>query len=206
MATFDRYGLLARVGSRLKRVRARTWLMLAAVMLAFIGLLVWAAIAILSWLWGQAPAVAGAGTRLAGEAVTQIEQVAPGLQDQLGQWVPALKEPLERWLPGVAGGAPASDVSGADVGPVPRYPGLVRSYFARNGQVSEVRYTGRAATDAVLAHYVQGFTAAGYAQQVISASPEGEQHRFGRGQEFILFSLLRRPGGLVDVGLKMSSP
>jgi len=179
--------------------------MLAAVALAFIGLLIWAAIAILSWLWGQAPTVAGAGTRIAGEAVTQIEQAAPGLQDQLGQWVPALKEPLERWLPGVAGGAPASDVSGADVGPVPRYPGLVRSYFARNGQVSEVRYTGRAATDAVLAHYIQGFTSAGYAQEVISASPEGEQHRFGRGQEVIDLALKRKSPGLVDVTLKVSA-
>ncbi|MEO6264928.1 MAG: hypothetical protein ABIO58_08245 [Luteimonas sp.] len=181
--------------------------MLAAVALAVIGLLVWATIATLSWLWGQAPAVAGAGTRLAGEAVTQIEQAAPGLQDQLSQWVPALlKEPLERWVPGIVDGAPAGDVSGADVGPVSRYPGLVRSYFARDGQLSEVRYTGRAAAAAVLAHYVQGFTAAGYTQQVISAAPEGEQHRFERDQDVIVLSLLRQPHGLVDVRLKVSSP
>jgi len=73
MAAFDGHGLLTRAGSRLKRIRARTWLMLAAVALLVIGLLIGAAIAILSWLWGQAPTVAGAGTRLAGEAVTQIE-------------------------------------------------------------------------------------------------------------------------------------
>jgi len=206
MTGVDGYGLLARAGSRLKRIRARTWLMLAAVALAVIGLLIWAAIATLSWLWGQAPTVAGAGTRLAGEAVTQIEQAAPGLQGRVEQWVPGLTEQLQRLGSAGAGDAPVSDVSGADVGPVPRYPDLARSYFAREGNTQEVRYTGRAALDAVVTHYVQGFTAAGYSQQVISASPEGEQHRFGRGQEVILLSLLRRPGGLVDVGLKVSSP
>ena len=206
MTGVDGYGLLARAGSRLKRIRARTWLMLAAVALALIGLLVWAVIAILAWLWGLAPGVTGAGKRLADQTVTQIEQTAPGLQGRVEQWVPGLKEQLQLLGPAGAGDAPVSDVSGADVGPVPRYPALARSYFALDGNTQEVRYTGRAALDAVLAHYVQGFTAAGYAQQVISASPEGEQHRFGRGQEVILLSLLRRPGGLVDVGLKVSSP
>lgn len=194
MTGFDKYWFLARAASSLARIRARTWLILGAVALGVIGLLVWAGIAILSWLWGQAPAVTEAGKRLAGEAVTQIERVAPGVKEQVRQWLPGLGEAV-----------PASDVSGADIGPVPRYPGLARSHFVREGPAVEVRYTGRAAFDAVLAHYVQGFTAAGYAPEVISGAPEGEQHRFGRGREVIDLSLLRRPGGLVELGLKVSS-
>ena len=159
-----------------------------------LALLLWAGIAALSWLWGQAPTVAETGQRLAGEAVTRIEQVAPGLKEQMGQWLPEVGEAL-----------PTSDVSGADLGPVPRYPGVVRSHFTRAGEAVEVRYAGRAPFDAVLAHYVKGFTDAGYSQEVVSAAPEGEKHRFARDRESIDLALLRQPGGLVDVRLRLSS-
>lgn len=193
---------LARAASNLGNLGARTWLILAAVGFGILGLLAWAGIAILSWLLAQAPAVTEAGKRLAGGALTQVEQVAPELKEQAGQWLPGVTEQVDRWLPGLAADLPVSDVSGTDVGPVPRYPGLVRSHFTRDGQAVEVRYAGRAAFDAVLAHYVQSFTAAGYLQEVMSATPEGEQHRFRHGQEAIDLSLLRRPGGQVEVHMK----
>ena len=66
-----------------------------------------------------------------------------------------------------------------------------------------MRYAGRAAFDAVLAHYVQGFTAAGYLQEVMAATPEGEQHRFRHGEQAIDLSLLRRPGGQVQLRLNL---
>jgi len=194
--------LLTRAAASLIALRARTWLILAAVGFGILGLLAWAGIATLSWLWAQAPAVTEAGKRLAGGALTQVEQVAPGLKEQAGQWLPGVTDQVERWLPGLAADLPAGDVSGTDLGPLPRHPGLVRSHFAREGQVVEVRYAGRAAFEAVLAHYVQGFSAAGYLQEVISATREGEQHRFRRGQESIDLSLLRHPGGRVELRLK----
>lgn len=202
MSGLDKLEFLARAASNLGNLRARTWLILAAVGFGILGLLAWAGIAILSWLLAQAPAVTEAGKRLAGGALTQVEQVAPGLKEQAGQWLPGVTEQVDRWLPGLAADLPVSDVSGTDVGPVPRYPGLVRSHFTRDGQAVEVRYAGRAAFDAVLAHYVQSFTAAGYLQEVMSATPEGEQHRFRHGQEAIDLSLLRRPGGQVEVHMK----
>jgi len=193
MSVSNKARFLQKAASSLRNVRARTWLILGAVGLVILGLLVWAAIAALSWVWGQTASVSDTGKRLAGVAVTQIEQVAPGLKEQVGVWLPALgEEPL------------GSDVSGADVGPVPRYPGLVRTHFAREGQLVEARYAGRMAFDAVLAHYVQGFAAAGYTQQVISATSEGEHHRYLRGQESIDFWLLRGTGGKLDVRLKGS--
>ena len=194
MNRVNKFRFPAQAAWSLGNIRTRTWVTLGAVGLLILGLMAWAGIAILFWLWGQAPSVSETGKRLAGEAVTQIEQVAPGLKEQVGQW-----------LPGLGQASPVSDVSGIDVGPVPRYPGLVRSHFTREGQAVEVRYAGRAAFDTVLTHYVQGFAAANYAQEVLSATSEGEQHRFRRGQESIDLSLLRRPGGLLELRLKLSS-
>ena len=194
---------LTRAASSLGNLRARTWLILAAVGFGILGSLAWAGVAILSWLWAQAPAVTETGKRLAGGALTQVEQAAPGLKEQAGQWLPGVTEQVDRWLPGLVADLPVSDVSGTDVGPVPRYPGLVRSHFTRDGQAVEVRYAGGAAFDAVLAHYVQGFTAAGYLQEVMAATPEGEQHRFRHGEQAIDLSLLRRPGGQVQLRLNL---
>lgn len=193
---------LTQAASSLRRIRARTWLTLAAIMLVIIGLLVWAGIALLSWLWAQAPAATETGGRLAGEVAARIEQAAPALKERAEQWVPGLKDELGRWLPGVGEKPSVHDVSGTDIGPVPRYPGLARSQFAREAQVTEVRYVGRAKHDAVLAHYVQGFAAAGYVQEVMSATSEGERHRFRHGQETIEMLLSRRPGELVELRLR----
>ena len=190
----NKFRFPAQAGWSLRNIRTRTWLILGAVGLLILGLMAWAGIAILFWLWGQAPSVSEAGKRLAGAAVTQIEQVAPGLKEQVGQWLPGLGE-----------ASPVSDVSGTDIGPVPRYPGLVRSHFTREGQAVEVRYAGRAAFDRVLAHYVKGFADANYAQEVLSATSEGEQHRFRRDQESIDLALLRSQDGLLELRLKLSS-
>ncbi len=204
MSDLNKFILLQQVASNLRNLRARTWLILGAVALGLVALLVWAGITMLSWLWAEAPALTEAGRRLAGEAITQVEQVAPGLKEQVKQWEPGLKAQVDQWLPGGSEAPPARDVSGTDVGPVPRYSGLVRTYFAREGRLAEVRYTGRAQFDAVLAYYVQAFAAAGYSQEVMSATSDAEQHRFRRGQASIDLSLTRRPDGLLELRLKQS--
>lgn len=178
--------------SALRKVRARTWLILGAAVVGILGLVTWAGIALLSWLFGQSPTATEAGRRLAGDAMTQIERVVPGLKEQIGQWMPDLKE-----------NPPTSDVSGIDAGPAPRFPGLVRSHFARGEKTVEVHYAGRAAFEAVRAHYVQGFAAAGYAHEVMNGAPEAEHHRFKRDQVSIELSLLRQAGGRVEVRLKV---
>lgn len=195
----------ARVASILRKVRPRTWLIIGGVVVGILGLFVWAGIAVLSWLWGQVPTAATAGNRLVGDAMTQIEQSAPGLKEQIGQWVPGLKDQVSQWAPSLAEDLPASDVSGTDLGPVPRFAGLVRTSFSRREGAVEVRYAGPATFEAVRAHYVQGFTTAGYAQEVIDASPDAENHRFTAGQEIIELALLRQAGGRVEVRLKSSS-
>ena len=212
-APYDDRPMAVRAVAALRRVRARTWLILGGAVFGIIALLVWAGISILSWLWGQMPVAADAGNRFVGEAMTQIEKTAPGLKDQVDQWVPGLKQQVEQLAPGLkqqveqlvpslAALPPASDVSGTDLGPVPRFSGLVRSAFSRSEGGVDVRYLGPAAFEAVRAHYVQGFTAAGYAQEVMEASPDAESHRFTLGEDTIAFSLLRLPAGRVEVRLK----
>lgn len=188
--------------SLLGKVRLRTWLIVGGVVLGIVGLLIWAGIAVLSWLLGQVPTAATAGNRLVDDAMTQIEQTAPGLKEQIDQWVPGLKEQVAQWAPTLAKDLPASDVSGTDLGPVPRFTGLVRTSFSRREDAVEVRYTGPATLEAVRAHYVQGFTAAGYVQEVIDASPDAENHRFTAGEQTFDLALLLQAGGRVEVRLK----
>ena len=79
---FHEHHLSARVVSALGKVRARTWLILGAVVLGILGLVAWAGIALLSWLWAQFSVLSETGKRLAGETLTQVEQVTPGLKEQ----------------------------------------------------------------------------------------------------------------------------
>jgi hypothetical protein len=136
-------GLLTQAVSSLRTIRTRTWLILGGIVLLIIGLIVWAGIALLSWMWAQAPAATEMGKRAVTEGATRIEQVAPDLKAQAERWLPGVKEQVDRWVPGLGDEPPARDVSGADPGPVPRYPGLVRSHYASDGGTIDVHYAGR---------------------------------------------------------------
>ena len=92
--------------------------------------------------------------------IAKVENTVPGAREKLGEIVPALKP-----------APPPRDVSGTDIGPVARYPGLARSHWHREGREITMRYEGPADYAAVLDHYVKGFAAQGYAQNVLSATP-----------------------------------
>jgi hypothetical protein len=192
MGAYYKYELLQKkVLSGLRKVRTRTWLLLGGLALAVLGLMVWATIALLSWLWTQAPQVAGTGRHMAGEAMTQIEKLAPGLKEQVAKWLPVAGE-----------GPPERDVSGSDPGPVDRFPGLVRSRFARDENMIEVTYVGRADFDAVLTHYMQGFAADGFTQDVLAATAEEERHQFVGAAGRFEVRIGRRPSGVVEVDVR----
>jgi len=57
----------------------------------------------------------------------------------------------------------------------------------------------------VVTPYVSGFTGAGFAHEVLSATAEGERHRFTRGDES--FNLTVTPGmaGLIEVRLRQAA-
>lgn len=183
---------LSNIGPRLARVRTRTWLFVGLGVAAVLGLMAWAAIALLSWAWGLVPTLAETGRQAAGMAMEKVDQVAPGLKTQL--------DPL---LGGVGLGkaeTPAADVSGSDLPGLTRYPGSVRTYYARDARTTELRYAGEGGLRAVLDHYVSQLAAAGYAQEVLSATPEVERHRFVKNGDALDFEI-RKTGadGKVEV-------
>jgi len=75
------YGL-QRPFSRWGKIRTRTWLMLGGATLAVLGLVVWAAFSLLSWLWAQTSQVTGTGWQLATDTLSRVEEVVPGLQEK----------------------------------------------------------------------------------------------------------------------------
>jgi hypothetical protein len=187
--------LAAQFAPRVFAIRKGTWISLGIGLLLLFGLLIWAAVAAMSWLWGQAPNAAEASKRVADKALAQVEQVAPDLKEQAA----ALLAGTARNEP------PVRDVSGPDIGPaigVARYPGLARDYFSREGRVIEVHYAGRADFQAVLAHYRLSFAAAGYSQEVVNATRDAEQHRYIKGNDLIEFKLVNKPRDRVQVELK----
>jgi hypothetical protein len=203
----NKLGLLAsaaQFGPRILQIRRRTWIGLGIGLAVMAGLFVWAAIALAGWFLGQAQGWFGSVKEVASgpaqEMLAQAEQVAPGvvapLRAQLGEYVPALKTEDR----------PLRDVSGTDLGPVPRYPGLVRSFWHREGRQVVVEYEGEADYAAVLDHYARGFASRGFDPSVQSANREAESHAYTKAGERYLLKVAQRPGGRVSAHLETTLP
>lgn len=182
--------MAAQIVPRIFHFRRGTWLAMAVGLTGLLVMTVWAAIALFGWLWGQGKLFAEGAPEAARTVVAQVVQVVPGARESLGEWVPALKpEPPQR------------DVSGTDIGPVTRYPGLARSQWHRDGRQITVRYEGRADYAAVLDHYAKGFAAQGYAQNVISATPGAEAHDYRKNDDQVGFRITQLPQGKVKAAI-----
>lgn len=190
MSKLGLLGYVATLVPGLLQVRRSTWIAAGLSILVLFGLLTWAAIAVIGGLWGQARDLSATAPDIVRDvtraAVGQVEVVVPGVREKLGEIVPALKAEQ-----------PARDVSGTDVGPVSRYPGLTRVYWHREGREITVRYEGAADYAAVLDHYVGGFAAQGYRQNLLSATPEAEHHEYLKDADRVGFVLTKDGKGVV---------
>lgn len=185
---------------RLFQIRRRTWIAVGVGLLVLFGLLIWAAVALVGWFLGQAQGWMGAAPEAARGAVEQVEQAVPGMREKLGELMPAL-------IPGGHKSAvtqPQRDVSGTDLGPVARYPGLARTYWHREGKQVAIEYAGAADYAAVLDHYAQGFAAQGYAQTVQSAQTDAETHEYAKGAERLLIKITQKARDGVSVRVETS--
>lgn len=82
-----------KVVPRILGIRRSVWIGMGVSLLLTFGLALWALVAGVSWLWGQAPGAAEAGKRAAGMAIEQVEKSVPEAREQLGVWLPGvLKE------------------------------------------------------------------------------------------------------------------
>jgi len=192
MSKLGLLGYVATLVPGLLQVRRSTWIAAGAGLLVLLALMAWAAVALIGGLWGQArnlsataPDVVRDATRA---AVGQVDVIVPGVREKLGEFVPALKAEQ-----------PQRDVSGTDVGPVVRYPGLARDYWHREGREITVRYQGAADYAAVLDHYVRGFAAQGYRQNLLSATQDAERHEYLKDADRVGFVLARDAKGEVKV-------
>ena len=187
--------LASQFAPRFLAIRPGTWLALGLGLLGFLALLAWAAVALVGWLWGQGKSLADGAPETVRAVVAQVEQAVPGVRETLGDVVPGLKpEP------------PPRDVSGTDIGPVPRHPGLMRSHWQRDGREVTVRYEGRADYVTVLNHYTRGFATQGSVQNVMAAAPETESHEYRKGDERVRFDIAQLPQGKVRATIVAAVP
>ena len=194
----DKTGLFAfaaQFAPRLFQVRRSTWITVGVGLLVLFGLLIWAAVASIGWFFGQAQGLMGTAPEAARGAMEQVGQVVPGVREKLGEFVPALKP-----------SQPQRDVSGTDLGPVARYPGLARTYWHREGKQVTIEYEGEADYAAVLDHYAKGFAAQGFTQSVHSATPETETHEYAKSDERITLKLAQQSSGKVKLGIETRLP
>lgn len=189
------FALAAQFAPRLFRVRRRTWIAIGVGLLVLFVLLVWAGLALLGWLFGQAQTLMGDAPQTVRGAVQQAEQALPEAREKIGEWVPALKT-----------APPMRDVSGGDIGPVARYPGLARTYWQRAGKQLTVEYQGAAGYAAVVDYYTKGFAAQGYTQSVQSATPSAETHSYTKGDERFTLTLAQAAGDQVKVRIETVQP
>jgi len=178
--------LAAQFAPRIIQVNRSTWLAVVFGFISLIVLSVWALFALIGWLWDQGKTLAEGAPEATRAVVTQVEQALPGAREKLSEVLPALKaEPLPR------------DVSGSDIGPVQRFPDLVRSFWKTSVEETAVSYEGRADYVSVLNHYIKGFIAQGYLQNVVSATATAEVHDYRKGTERIRFEITQLPQGKV---------
>lgn len=185
-----------RFAPRLLQVRRSTWIGVGVGLLVLFGLLIWAAVALLGWMWGQTQGWMNKAPIAARGALAQVEQVVPGARETLGQFVPALKPVTQ----------PQRDVSGTDLGPVARYPGLARTDWQRWGKQVAIEYEGEADYATVLDHYTKGFAAQGFVQAVQSATVTAETHEYTKGRERIGMTIAQKPKGGISVKINVTLP
>ena len=181
--------LLQSGASGLLRRRRGLFMGFAGGGLIVFALLIWAGIALLGWMWGTVQPLIGSAPELARSVTAQVEQVSPRIGETLREVIPG------------ATVTPALDVSGSHIGPVIRFPGLVRTEWQREGARITVRYEGRAVHASVLDHYRTGFVGQGFTQEVLSASMEAERHVFTKDDEKIEFAIERLEDGRIGVTL-----
>jgi len=186
----------AQFAPRLFQIRRSTWIAAGVGLLVLFGLLIWAALALISWLFGQAQGWSAAAPEAARGVLEtvekQVEQVVPGAQEKLAEIVPIIN----------AGDRPQRDVTGTDIAPVARYPGLTRTFWRREGRLITVQFEGRADYAAVLEHYVRDFAVLGYTQELQSATPEAETHAWIKGDQRYLAKIVSKPKGKVLVEIE----
>ena len=224
----DLFAFVAQFAPGLFRVRRSTWIAVGVGLLVFLGFLIWAAMALIGWLWGQTQNLAGAapdavrGTTR--DVVSRVEEFVPGARAVLDQMaasvpdargalgrvteqLPVASELLDGILPVRKPDAPLQrDVSGQDLGPVARFPGLARTQWQRTAEGATVDYEGKADYVKVLDYYANGFVTTGFKQAVQSSTLAAETHEYTKNRERLIVMITQKSKGVVSVRIETALP
>lgn len=192
--------LAAQAVPKVLEIRHRTWWLIGGGLLMLLIGMLWAAISLLGWFFGQVQSWSAA-------APTVTQETLAGVQAQAERMVPAARELLDRHLGDQVSDLKAPEktwreVSGTDIGPVPRYPGLVRTYWHREGRQVNVHYEGRAGMAEVLAHYAQGFAELGFAHEVRAATADAETHVWTQDANRYVVKITSKSPGEIAIDLE----
>ena len=156
-----------------------------------------------------APAMTEANQALAAMSETKqsLTALAAPAMSEANQTLDSLtagKQALAALIPSVlATQIPAiREVSGSDLGPVPRYPGMQRTRWEQSGSKAVVEFEGSANFVGVLEHYRGGMAKLGYSEAVRAASAKRESHVYTLGGEQIQMELSQLPAGRVKVRIE----
>lgn len=195
-------------GARIRAVKRRTWVILALVLALLFGLAVWAAIAVISFFWGQTQALVAGVPEMAREATrvaaAQVGVLGPAAQEKLAQISEQLPSVAGVQLPGIPGLAkalPAQDVAGSDLGPQ-RLTGLTRVSWAQSESLSKASYQGAVDYAQAREHYVRGFTALGFSHTVLAATATNETHQFVNAKQRMTLEISR--GAVLSAAEKLA--
>ena len=187
--------LFSMLASRLFAISRRTWGLISVGLLMLGALAIWMTISLAGWLFGVARESVTATPEVARNAVQLVEKVVPGAMQ-------AIKD-----LPVIGQASPpARDVSGTDLIPVARFPGLARTHWQREGQEIRVRYEGKANLASILEHYTKGFAEHAYRQELHAATPGEERHDYLKGSERVGVIFTQLNNGMVSVSITAPMP
>jgi len=200
MNTPSLFSYIANFAPGIFQVLRATWITIGVGLLVLFGLMIWAVVALVSGLWGQAQNLAGtvpdAVRDTTRSVLERVEAIVPGAREKLGEFVPALKgESVQQ-------SQPQRDVSGTDLGPVARYPGLARTQWQHEGGHAAVTYVGKADYMTVLDFYTKGFASQGFTQSVQSATPQAEAHEYMKDRERFTLKIAQIQNGSVSVSIE----
>jgi hypothetical protein len=178
---------LAHLAPRLKSVRKRSWVLAALAIVAILAIMILLAIMLFSWGWGQLPMLADSARQTANATMDKVGQAVPEMKTRIEPLLDASGLPLAK----TAGNWTSRDVSGIELPGVERYPGFLRTHYARDRRRVDLRYAGQGDFHEVLGHYITQFRQAGYAHEIVSATPAAERHRFIKTTDVVEFEIRR---------------
>jgi hypothetical protein len=178
---------------RLFQISKRTWYWIAASVFVLIALLVWVLVVASQWLFQQGHQSLNDIAKHAPEITKLVVGHAEGLAPGGKQVVDGMMEKLS------LSKAPKREVSGTDIVPVPRYPGLIRTSWDQSG-IAE--YEGNAQFSTVREHYSQGLIALGFSEATISTTQESEVHEYRKNAEQFRITTAQKSTSILHIRIE----